>query len=78
MPTKSLTDLTVQKLKYNKKTTTYWDTSLKGFGVRAGKRTKTFVVMTGQDRKVITSSMLFRGCVVNLWIDVKFDPKKWI
>lgn len=54
MPTKNLTDLSVQRLKYKDKSTTYWDTNLKGFGVRVGKRTKTFTVMTGKDRKVIT------------------------
>ena len=54
MPTKNLTDLAIQRLKYNGKTTTYWDSNLKGFGVRVGKRTKTFTVMTGKDRKVIT------------------------
>jgi integrase len=54
MPTKNLTDLAIKRLKYSGKTTTYWDTNLKGFGIRVGKRTKTFIVMVGKDRKVIT------------------------
>ena len=54
MATKNLTDLTVRRLKYADKTVTYWDTNLKGFGIRVGKRTKTFVVMVGTDRRVIT------------------------
>lgn len=56
MPTKNLTDLVIKRLKYSGKTTTYWDTNLKGFGIRVGKRTKTFIVMVGKDRKVITVS----------------------
>lgn len=46
----SLTDLGIQKLTPG----TYWDTSLPGFGIRIGKRTKTFVVMRGKERKLVT------------------------
>lgn len=54
MPHKNLTDLVVQRLKYKGTQEKYWDTNLKGFGVRLGKKTKTFVVMTGTQRKLIT------------------------
>ena len=32
---------------------TYWDTAFRGFESREEKRTKTFVVMTGQDVNVV-------------------------
>ena len=51
---KNLTDLSIQKLKFNGKHMIYWDSNLGGFGVRVGKRTKTFVVMVGKERKVIS------------------------
>ena len=48
MAKKNLADLAVQKLKYNGKQSFYWDTNLKGFGVRVGKNAKTFVVLSGK------------------------------
>ena len=47
MPRMHLTDLTVHRLPPAPNPTTYFDTSLPGFGVRVGVRTKTFVVMVG-------------------------------
>jgi integrase len=47
-----LTDLVIQKLKPTDKQRTYWD---KGFGIRVSPAgTKSFVVMTGRDRKLTT------------------------
>jgi integrase len=47
-----LTDLVIQKLKPTEKQRTYWD---KGFGIRVSPAgTKSFVVMTGRDRKLTT------------------------
>jgi integrase len=51
---KNLTDLAIQKLKYNGSQTVYFDATLKGFGVRVGKRTKRFIVAVGKDRKIIS------------------------
>lgn len=53
MPRIHLTDLSVRTLKPCDVPTTFWDTSLPAFGVRVGKRTKTFLVMHGRDRKRI-------------------------
>lgn len=39
-----LTDLSVQRLKWDGKQTITWDSTLPGFGVRVGKHKKTFVV----------------------------------
>jgi integrase len=36
------------------KRTIYWDTTLPGFGIRIGKRTKNFVIMYGQSRNLKT------------------------
>ena len=51
---RNLTNLSVQKLKYNGKQKIYWNSNLRGFGVRVGKRTKTYVVMVGKHRKQIS------------------------
>lgn len=53
----NITDLAIRKLSWNGKQTTYWDTNLKGFGVRVSKHKKSYVVMVGRQRKLIT---LFR------------------
>lgn len=51
----TLTDLTIQKLKPTDKQVTYWDKSLRGFGIRVSPAgAKSFVVMTGKDRKLTT------------------------
>ena len=50
----NLTDLTVKRLKWAGKQATYWDSNLPGFGVRVSKKKKTFVVMVGKQRKLIS------------------------
>lgn len=50
-----LTDLAIRKLPFTAKgQKTYFDDQLGGFGVRVGRRTKSFVVMYGQARKLKT------------------------
>ena len=49
-----LTDKLIQNLKGDDTYRTFWDTQLPAFGVRCGKRRKTFVVMTGKQRKRTT------------------------
>ena len=53
MPRVVLTDLFVRNLKATAHAT-YWDKNLPGFGLRSGKRRKTFTVMLGQDRQRLT------------------------
>lgn len=43
MPHIKLTDLAIQKLPYGKGQITYWCREMKGFGVRVGTRSKTFI-----------------------------------
>lgn len=47
---KSLTDLTVQKLKAG----VYFDTKTPAFGIRVGKRRKTWIITKGRERSVLT------------------------
>ena len=54
MPVIALTDLSVNALKSTGKQVKYFDAKLPAFGVRVGKNRKTFVVMTGQDRKLVS------------------------
>ena len=54
MPVIALTDLSVNALKPTGKQVKYFDAKLPAFGVRVGKNRKTFVVMTGQDRKLVS------------------------
>ncbi len=54
MPVIPLTDLSVNALKPTGKQVKYFDAKLPAFGVRVGKNRKTFVVMTGQDRKLVS------------------------
>jgi integrase len=54
MPVISLTDLSVNALKSVGKQAKYFDKALPAFGIRVGKKRKTFVVMTGTDRKLIS------------------------
>lgn len=51
MPRLHLTDLSIRALKPTERYTTYWDTKLAGFGVRVGLRSKTFIVMRGNERR---------------------------
>jgi integrase len=50
----NLTDLAIRRLKWSGSQKKYWDTNLKGFGLRVSKFKKTFVVMVGIERKLIT------------------------
>ena len=49
-----LTDKLIQNLRGDDTYRTCWDIHLPAFGVRCGKRCKTFVVMTGKQRKRTT------------------------
>lgn len=49
MPKVHLTDVTAQRLKAETQTT-YWDTTLPAFGLRVGRKRKTWVVMYGERR----------------------------
>lgn len=51
MPNLHLTDLSVKALKGSDTYTTYWDDVTPGFGVRVGKRSKTWTVMRGRHRE---------------------------
>jgi len=46
-----LADLVVQQLKPTDSQVTYYDEDMPAFGVRVGRRRKTFVVALGKDRK---------------------------
>lgn len=48
------TDIAVRSLKPNGRTTYYWDDSLAGFGIRVGKRKKTWTVIRGANRERLT------------------------
>lgn len=54
MPTLHLTDLSVRALKGAVGNQTYWDSTLPAFGVRVGKRTKTWTVIRGRLRERVT------------------------
>ena len=54
MPVILLTDLAIQKLPASDPHTTYYDQALPGFGIRVGKRSRTFVIMKGLQRKRIS------------------------
>lgn len=54
MPNLHLTDLSVRALKGSEKYVTYWDTTTPGFGVRVGKRSKTWTVMRGRNRERVS------------------------
>lgn len=49
-----LTDLSVRALRGSDTYTTYFDDTLPGFGVRVGKRTKTWLVVRGKTRERLT------------------------
>lgn len=48
-----LTDVTIKNLKSDRQTR-YWDASLPGFGILVGKKRKTFILMRGKQRKIVT------------------------
>ncbi|MDB5706604.1 MAG: putative Integrase family protein [Sphingomonas bacterium] len=54
MPTMLLTDIAVRALKGSSKNEKFFDTKTPGFGVRCGIRTKTWVVMRGRNRELVT------------------------
>jgi len=54
MPILALTDLSVKALKPSAKQVKYFDANLPAFGVRVGLQRKTFIVMTGRDRKLVS------------------------
>ena len=57
MPRAHLTDISVKGLKSQPRQVTYWDNSLPGFGLRVSQAgAKSWVVMTGRDRKLTTLS----------------------
>ena len=51
-----LTDLSVRALKFSDAQTTYWDDTLPAFGVRVGRRTKTFIVVQSGGRRTKVGS----------------------
>ncbi|MGH7042894.1 MAG: Arm DNA-binding domain-containing protein, partial [Acetobacteraceae bacterium] len=54
MPQLALTDISIKALKSADGQTTYWDAGLPNFGVRVGKRAKTFVLLVGPERRRVT------------------------
>ena len=61
MPNIHLTDLSVKALKGSDKYVTYWDTTTPGFGIRVGKRSKTWTVMRGRNRERVSIGQ--HGCL---------------
>ena len=49
-----LTDIAVRSLKVSGRNTTFWDDTTPGFGIRVGKKKKTWTVMRGANRQRIT------------------------
>ena len=54
MPTVHLTDLSVKALKASEKYVTYWSDTTPGFGIRVGKRSRTWTVMRGRLRERVS------------------------
>jgi hypothetical protein len=54
MPTLRLTEISVKALKGSESYKTYWDATTPGFGVRVGKRSKTWTVMRGRNRERVS------------------------
>jgi hypothetical protein len=54
MPVLHLTDLAIQRLPASESYVTYWHQQLPAFGIRIGKRRRTFVIMKGIERKRIS------------------------
>ena len=47
-----LTDISIQKIKPTDKQVVYYDDQLANFGIRVGKRSKTFIVKVGKNRSI--------------------------
>jgi intergrase/recombinase len=54
MPTIALTDITVRQLKGSANNPKFFDTKTPGFGIRCGLKRKTWVVMRGRNRELVT------------------------
>ena len=54
MPVLHLTDIAVRALKPTDGYVSYWDDTTPGFGIRVGKRSKTWMVMRGRNRERIS------------------------
>lgn len=54
MPTIHLTDLSVKALKPSDNYVTYWSDTTPGFGIRVGKKSRTWSVMRGRARERVT------------------------
>ncbi len=54
MPKLTLTDISVQRLKPGDRQTRYFDASLPGFGILVGQHRKTWFLMKGEDRKLVS------------------------
>lgn len=54
MPTMLLTELSVRALKGSSKNEKFFDTKTPGFGIRCGLKAKTWIVMRGRARELIT------------------------
>lgn len=54
MPKINLTDLAIQRLKAEDGQVRYFDQSTPGFGILVGKKSKTFFVVTGKERRMQT------------------------
>lgn len=54
MPTVHLTDLSVKALRPSPSHVTYWSDATPGFGIRVGKRSRTWTVMRGRTRERVT------------------------
>lgn len=54
MPTIHLTDATVRSLEPSERYITYWCDKTPGFGIRVGKRSRTWTVLRGRDRERIS------------------------
>ena len=54
MPKMLLTDISVRGLKGSDKNPKFFDTKTPGFGIRVGLKTKTWIVMRGRNRELVT------------------------
>lgn len=54
MPNLHLTDISVRTLKPSDGYVTYWDDTTPGFGIRVGKKAKTWTIMRGRNRERVT------------------------
>ena len=54
MPIVHLTDITVKALKPTDSNVTYWSDTTPGFGIRVGKRSRTWTVMRGRTRERVS------------------------